>query len=183
MAEQQSSLRTALDSIMGWPAGGGTQTQGGTTEGGVVPRTTDVVNLGTTSTLENVVPEAVADPFAAQLAEIQAQNDALSASLAASATPAAPAAAPAVVPAAAPAPYVPSYTMPLQDYMNYIYDFNSKEWQAATGKGFSGKGPGDYGTGTMVDPKTGQSISSSGQKGATYLPADYNPKIAWVPPK
>jgi hypothetical protein len=93
MAEEQSSLRTAIDQIMGWPAGGGQQGAGGTTSSpgfGPAPAPSGPVNLGTVSNVANAVPEAVADPFEAQLAEIRAQNDALAASLASTATPAAP---------------------------------------------------------------------------------------------
>jgi hypothetical protein len=177
MAEEQSSLQQALNSIMGWPGG---QTQGTQTQGPVqlAPKS----NLETTSALSNVVPPAAEDPFQAELDAIKAQNDALSASLAVSATPAAAAPAATTTPAA-PAPYKPSYTMPLQDYMNYIYDFNAMERQAAGATPFSGKYNANWGSGTMVDPKTGQSISSRGTPGSTYLPADYNPNIAWVPPK
>ena len=100
MAEEQSSLRSAIDKIMGWPAGGssgqgglggGTGGQGGAVDLAPAPRPADE----TISAISNVVPEAVADPFATQLAAIQAQNAALSAKLAPTAATAAAATRPA----------------------------------------------------------------------------------------
>jgi hypothetical protein len=84
--EQESSLRQAMNAIMGWPAGGGatTPTGGGTTQGAVnLPAATpfSTTNLGTTAAISNVVPAAAPDPFAAELAAIQAQNAVLASQL------------------------------------------------------------------------------------------------------
>ena len=93
--EQQSSLRQAVDKIMGWPA--------------VQNRSQGPVQLGdlkpfneTKSYINNVIPEAVADPFMAKLDAIRAQNAALSTKFAPAA---ASASAVAPVAASAPAPY------------------------------------------------------------------------------
>ena len=78
MAEEQSSLRTAIDAIMGWPAGQSGKAQGGA-PGGAVQMPAPSLGIGndinaTGAAIANTVPVAAPDPLAAQLAEIKAQT-------------------------------------------------------------------------------------------------------------
>ena len=106
MAEEQSSLRSAIDKIMGWPAGGeGSSGQGGQGGAGI---TGGPVSLAAPkpfsdirSEISNVIAPAAPSPFEAQLAGLQAQNAALSAKLAPSQAAAPAVAAPVAVAAAA----------------------------------------------------------------------------------
>ena len=127
MAEEQSSLRKAVDSIMGW----GQQPQA---QQGPVQLTKPL----TTSAISNVITPAAPSPFESQLAGIQAQNAALSAKLA----PAAIAPAAAVASAAASPLKRISYTEfykgrpEAADAMKYLgYGFYSKPTETTMGAG------------------------------------------------
>ena len=140
MAEEQqpSSLRSAIDRIMGWqPGGSGAegQQQGPVTLAAPTPfSSADVGNaINTVSAISNEVPAVAADPFAAELAAIRAQNVALQSQIA----------APAASSSAAPAPML--------SYDQYVAQQSAaNQGRAAIPKNVSAIGYNQY---TLAQPR------------------------------
>ena len=191
MAEEQSSLRSAIDRIMGWQPGGGAEGQQQGQQQGPVTLATptpfssaDIGNtINTVSTISNEIPAAVAaDPFVAELSAIKAQNAALASQIAAPAAAAAAPVAAAATAAAAPVAATltaakPNYSMTLQDYQNMKHKESEQQYYAAGGRGsFPSTAPnyGKSGQKMMVDPATGRSFDpTTGNAGPLYMQAKY----------